>query len=140
MGAAAGLKDTAERAIKDSYGALRALIQRKYSEVDLAHVESAPESAAHRAVVAEDLRAAGAIGDEEVIEQAEALLSEIEKHAPEAAPAIGVDLEKVKAGTLTIEDIVASGTGVKAKDVEVASDITVKGIRAGKEAGPSGKA
>ncbi len=64
FGAAAGLKDTAERAIKDGYGALKPLIQRKCSKVDSEHPENAPESGARRAVVAEDLQAVGALGNE----------------------------------------------------------------------------
>ena len=34
-GAAAGLKPTAEKAIKDAYAGIKALIQRKYGDVGL---------------------------------------------------------------------------------------------------------
>lgn len=55
LGAAAGLKPTAEQAVKDAYAGLKALIQLKYANVSLAPLEEAPESEARRAVVEEDL-------------------------------------------------------------------------------------
>ena len=84
LGAAAGLKDTAERAIKDSYGAsglsFSASTPKLTWRTSRALGISGPQGRCCGGPAA-----AGAIGDEEVIEQAEALLSEIEKHAPEAA-------------------------------------------------------
>lgn len=135
LGAAAGLKDTAERAIKDGYAALKSLVQHKYAKVDLAQLEKAPESTARRAVVTEELEAAGAVRDQEILRQAQKLIDEITAQAPETAAAIGVDLEDIKAASLTIEDVIASGTGAKVKKAEVAGDVTIKGIRAGQGGG-----
>ena len=43
-GAAAALKPTVEQAIKDSYTALKGLIQRKYTQVNLDQLEANPAS------------------------------------------------------------------------------------------------
>jgi hypothetical protein len=45
--------------------------------------------------------------------------------------AIGADLRDIKAASLTIEDVIATGTGVKAEKVETSGDITIRGVRAG---------
>ncbi|MCH8876164.1 MAG: hypothetical protein IIA89_05000 [Chloroflexi bacterium] len=95
LGAAAGLKPTAEQAVKDAYAALKALIQRKYANVSLAQLEEAPESESRRAVVEEDLAKTNAGEDEELLRQAKELLDTIQTHAPEAAGAIGIDLEDI---------------------------------------------
>ncbi|MCB0144110.1 MAG: hypothetical protein KDE50_29740, partial [Caldilineaceae bacterium] len=58
-GAAAGLTASAENAIKEAYAGIKALIQRKFGGVDLAVLESKPESATRRGVVAEELTEAG---------------------------------------------------------------------------------
>jgi hypothetical protein len=44
LGAAAGLKPIAEQAIKDAYGALKSLVQRKYARVSVEQLEEAPDS------------------------------------------------------------------------------------------------
>ena len=59
-GAAAGLKPTAEKIIKDAYEGIKTLIKRKYDQVDLASLEKKPQSQAKRDSVAEDLSDAGA--------------------------------------------------------------------------------
>lgn len=99
IGAASTLKETTAQAIKDAYAGLKAIIQSKYSKVAVAQLEEAPESKARRAVIEEDLTKAGAEGDEELLRQAKQLLDMIQKHAPETAGAIGVDLEDIKPGT-----------------------------------------
>jgi hypothetical protein len=83
LGAAAGLKPTAEQVIKDAYAGLKSLIQRKYAKVSVAQLEEAPESKARRAVVEEDLTKTGADKDEEILRQARMLLDTIQAHAPE---------------------------------------------------------
>jgi hypothetical protein len=98
LGAAAGLKPTAEQVIRDAYGGLKSLIQRKYAEVSIEQLEKAPESKPRRAVVEEDLTQAGAGKDEEVLRQAKILLDAIQAHAPETASAIGVDINVVASG------------------------------------------
>ena len=130
-GAAAGLKPTAEKAVKEAYAGIKALIQRKFGRVSVDMLEADPASAARQAVVKEDLAKANAGSDEEVLRQAKALLDSIASHDPEAAKSVGVDLEDIKGASLKISDIIASGAGVKVRKADIGGDIEIKGVRAG---------
>jgi hypothetical protein len=130
-GAAAGLKPTTEKAVRDSYAAIKALIRRKYSGVSVDLLENDPASEARRQVLAEDLRKSEAAGDEELLGQARAVLEAVERYAPDAAMAVGVKLERIKGASLTISDIEASGSGVEATEVEIAGDIKISKVSAG---------
>jgi hypothetical protein len=131
-GAAAAAKDTAATAIKDAYAGLKALIQRKYAGVDVTPVEKKPDSEAKRQSVAEDLAEAGAEGDTDLQKLAQALVAALERNAPQAAPAIGVDLEDVKAAFLRVGSVESEGTGVKIRGSEFSGGIDVQSVRAGK--------
>ena len=130
LGAAAGLKTTAEQAVKDAYAGVKALIQRKYADVSLAELEEAPESEARRAVVEEDLAKTDADKDEELLQQARALIDVVEKHDQGTAAAIGIDLEDVEAAYLK-----AGTTGVKVKKGRFKEGIEIDEVRAGKVGG-----
>ena len=106
LGAAAGLKPTAEQAIKDGYATLKTLIQRKYGKVDVALLEQRPASENRRAVVQEDLAQAGTGQDEEVVHAAQALLAAIQRQTPETAGAIGVRLEDLEAAAVTLSETI----------------------------------
>ena len=136
LGAAAGLKETAEQIFKDGYAALKSLIKLKFPQASpsLDYLEQAPASTARRAVVEEDLAKGGAAEDAEVLQQAKALLELIEQRAPATATVIGVDLQEIKGGALRISDILSSGTGVRVKGAAIEGEIDIKGVRAG----PSG--
>ncbi len=131
-GAVAGLKPTVAQVIKDGYEGLKALIKRKYSHVSLDQLEAEPTSKARRAVVEEDLQKTDAEKDPEVLQQVKILLDAIQSQRPEVASAVGVDLEDIKGASLTIEDVIATGTGVRAEKVETSGDITIRGVRAGR--------
>ena len=131
-GALAGLKPTAEQAVKDAYASVKALIQRKYNQVDLTPLERKPESEAKRESVREDLADAGAGADRELLEQIKALIDAIEKHAPAAAAAVGVNLQEIKAASLKIRDVASEGTGVNVLKSEFTGDVEISGIKAGK--------
>jgi hypothetical protein len=130
-GAAAGLKPTAEKVIQDAYAGIKALILRKYGETSVGLIEKDPASKAKREVVREELEKSEAGSDPELLKQAKAMLDAVERHAPEAAGQIGVDLEEIKGASLRISDILASGAGVKVRKAEIAGDIEIKGVRAG---------
>ena len=130
-GAIASLKPTVSRAVKDGYERLKALIKRRYSKVSIDQLEADPTSEARRAVVEEDLQRTEAEKDPELLQQVKALLDAIQSQPPEVVSAIGVDLRDIKGASLTIEDVTASGTGVKAEKVETSGDITIRGVRAG---------
>jgi hypothetical protein len=131
LGAAAGLKNTTDQAVRDAYAGLKTLIQSRYTKVNLGQLEEAPTSKARRAMIEEDLAEAGVAQDEEVLRQARDLIDLIRVHTPEAAGAIGVDLEEIKGASLRISDVIASGTGVRAKHAEMAGKIEISSVRAG---------
>ena len=131
-GAVAGLKPTVSQAIKDGYEGLKALIKRKYGHVSIDQLEAEPTSKARRAVVEEDLQKTDAEKDPEVLQQVKALLHAVQSQPPEVVSAIGVDLRDITGASLTIEDVIATGTGVKAEQVETSGDITIRGVRAGR--------
>src|SRR6266571_3123442 len=132
-GAAAALKPTTEQVIKDTYAGIKALIQRKFAQVNVAPLEEKPASKARQAVVQEDLESAGAGQDEELLTKAQTLLDSIQTHAPDVPQAVGLDLEDIKAASLTAQRILAEGphaTGVKLKGAEIQGDITFTDVTA----------
>jgi hypothetical protein len=131
-GAAAALQSTMEQGVKDGYAALKGLIQRKYAQVNVNLIEQRPASESRGKVVKEDLLKTDAAADAELLIQAKALLDALQRQAPEGAGAIGVDLKDIRAASLTIDDIIATGTGVKVTQAEVSGDMTVRGVRATK--------
>lgn len=138
-GAAAALKPVAEQAIKDGYASLKVLIQRKYQDVSIATLEKNPVSKERQKIVEEDLKAADAGKDEEVLRQAQDLLKAVEKQAPEVAGAVGVNLQEIKKATgIKIEDIIASGTGVNLEKIDEVTNLDIKQVRAG-QTGDSSK-
>lgn len=134
-GAAVALKDTAASAVKDAYAGLKALVKRKYASVDLAPVERMPQSEVKRASLEEDLANAGAGSDAELLALAKALADVLAKEAPQVAPAIGVDLEKVKAAFLRVGAVESEGTGVKVREGEFPEGIELGTVRAGRGRG-----
>lgn len=130
-GAAAGLKPAAEKIIQDAYAGIKALILRKYAETSVALLERDPASPAKREVIREELEKRDAGSDQELLTQAKAVLDAVQRHAPEAAGQIGVDLEEIKGASLRISDILASGAGVKVRKAEMTGDIEIRGVRAG---------
>jgi len=136
-GAAAGLKPTAEKIIKDAYAGLKGMIQRKYNNVDLRPFENKPESESKRESLAEDLVDAGATGDQELLDLAKVLIDAIAKHDKASAAAVGVDLEEVKAAYLNIRKVTTTGAGVKVKKGEFEGGIDIGEVSAGKLGDPS---
>ena len=83
----------------------------------------------------EELAAVKADQDVEVLQQAQALLDAIQRHAPQAAAAIGVDLKEIEGASLAIRRVTASGTGVKVEGAKLSGDITIEDVRAGGSGG-----
>jgi hypothetical protein len=135
-GAAAGFKDTAAKAVKDTYAGLRKLITERYQDVDVSAVEKRPDSEHKRASLAEDLQQAGADRDAELLEAARQVLATVNTHAADTGLAIGVDLSGLEAAAVRIRDVIAEGTGVQGRDWKVAGDVEISGVRAGSAAEP----
>jgi hypothetical protein len=117
--------------VTDAYDGLKNLIKRRYPKVSVDSLEQAPDSKNRRAVVEEDLAAAGAAQDAELLAAAQKLIELIHQHAPNAAAATGVNLKDIEAANLRLTDIVASGIGVKVEKARLSGDVTISGVRAG---------
>jgi len=141
LGAAAALREISAEAVKDAYAGLKALIQSRYTRISLAQLEEKPESTNRRGVVEEELAAAGAEHDEELLRQAKAVMDAVQRHAPQTAAAIGIDLEEVKGAALRIADVIASrgGAGVRIRKGEFSGDVDISGVRAGQHGGEPAK-
>jgi hypothetical protein len=131
LGATSALKDTAATVIKDAYAGLKAIIQKRYAKVDIKHLEEAPQSKARRDVLKEDMEKVGLGRDNEILRKAKELLDAVRQHDPDAAAAIGIDLEDFEAGSLTISDVIAQGTGVRVERTKIAGAVNISGVRAG---------
>ncbi len=131
-GASTALQTTVADIVKDAYAALKARIAAHYVSVDLATVERDPGREDTRRSLEEQLRKSGAAADSEVVAAAKSLLEHIDHHdSSQFAAVVGVDLESIKAGSVHIDDIVSSGSGVSAKKVVAAGDFQISGVRAG---------
>jgi hypothetical protein len=135
-GAAAGLKPTAEQAVKDAYTGVKAFILNKYPTLSLESLEQKPESEAKQASTVEDLAEAGAGNDDELLERVKALLDTLKQHDRQAAQSIGVDLEEIEAEFLKIQKVRASGTGVKVRKGKFTGGIDIGEVEAGIEDEP----
>ncbi len=131
LGAATAAKDVGSQAVKDAYEGLKALITSHYPKVSVVQLEQRPESKSRRGVVEEDLQANNAADDTELVMAARELIDLIQKHSPGAAAAVGVDLTDVKAASLRVSDIAATGSGVKVKHGEFKDDISISGVQVG---------
>ncbi len=132
LGAAAVAgKEVAGSVARDAYAALKSLIRKRYPKVSIDQLEQAPELRSRRAVVEEDLIAAGAGQDTEVLAAAHRLAELIRQEGPGAAAAIGVDLKEIEAANLRLADIAASGTGVRLEKGKFTGDIDIRSVRAG---------
>lgn len=135
-GAAAGLKDTAKLAVKDAYKQLKNLVTGRYGQVDMTAVEQRPASEHRRSELAEDLTAAGAGGDTELLAAAQALLAAVRAHEAAAGVAVGVDLERVQAAALRVREVESTGTAIRVVDGRFDGDIDLGSIRAGRQDPP----
>ena len=130
-GAAAGLKPTAEQAVRDAYAGIKAFIQTKYPSISLEALEKKPGSEKKRDSTAEDLVDAGAGEDDELLTRSKTLLDVVKKHDRPAAEAIGVDLEEIEAEYLKIKSVRATGTGVKVRKAKFSGGIDLGEVEAG---------
>lgn len=108
LGIAAGLKSTAEKAVKDTYEGLKQFIENRY-KISLSGLENDPNSQIQQAAVKESLGKIDADQDEELLDKAKSLIDLINSKAPETTTAIGINLDEVEAEYLKAKDIIAKG-------------------------------
>lgn len=130
-GAAAALKPTTEKAIKDIYEGIKALIKRKMNTPVIEVLEADPTSEAAKNLLHEQLIKASAGDDEELLTDARQLLKLIKQHVSDTPDIIGVRLDDIEAASLTLDDIVSSGSGVMINKSKIRNDIKISGVRAG---------
>ena len=124
--------------VKDTYKAFKSLLSGRYADVSTSGVESKPESPTQRDALKELLIARGAGDDAELLVAAKELLEAVKADAPEAAETIGVDLSRIEAVNVNIEDIIArkGSVGVRASDITASGDVNIRGIDAGAGTAP----
>ena len=115
LGAATGVGSIAEQAVKDVYQSLKSLIRTRYPAVVIDRLEQKPDSERRQGVIEEDLADTDADQDTEILVKAKTILEAVQRLPVQSVPAVGIDLERIKAAALTLEDIVATGTGVSAR-------------------------
>ena len=133
LGAAAGLKPTAEQAVKDAYGGLKRLIVDRYQTartgIDL--IETEPESETFQETARKLLKKTEAGQDEELLRQARTVVQTVEQFAPETAAKINIKLSNIKAAAnFRIADLVArGGIDIDVERAEAGQDFEIKGLR-----------
>lgn len=135
MGAAAGVKNVASKAVNDGYSALKELIVRRqpFLASDLQRLEENPTSKGRQMTITEDLMEARFQDDAEILARAEHLIKLIRSEAPDAAQIVGIDLKDVESAALTLRDVIVHGEnafGIRMQGVR-AGDIDVRGVMAG---------
>lgn len=137
LGAQEGVRETVAAAVKDTYAGLKRLITDRYKGVDPAAVENKPSSDAKRASLEEDLKDAGAEQDAELLAAAKAVIEAVRADNPEAGDPIGVDLERIEAEALRIQNVQSTGGGVRVRDAKVSGPIDISGVSSGQTGPPA---
>ncbi len=140
LGAAAGLKPTVERAIKDAYEGLKRVITDRYQDKEevvdaIEYVTKKPDAKKRREVLEEALSDAGATEDVTLIEAASAVHTAVERHDPDLPQSIGMEIGQLKAAMLEVENVQATrgGIGVKIDRAEIEGTAAFKNIGGGSD-------
>lgn len=130
-GAHTALTSTAEKAIIDSYNALKNYLRDKFS-IDTSQIEKMPNSEKKQDSLKEDLENAEAKNDPELLIKTQTLLELIKNQVPDHSTIIGIDLKNVEIGkTLTISNVESSGIGVRIQNGKIQDDLNISDVKAG---------
>ncbi|MFD3454791.1 hypothetical protein ACFWVC_21765 [Streptomyces sp. NPDC058691] len=129
-GAAAGLKEQAQSAVRDAYLGLKNLIVQRHG-VEVGAVERETDSEAEQESLREVLADAGVGEDAEVLGAAHEVVKAVREHDAAAARAVGVDLNDVDAELIRIVNVKVRGvgTGVDLNHVRTRGGIVIEGIQ-----------
>jgi hypothetical protein len=113
------LEKAGTEVVKDAYGALKARIQKHYSDagVSVERLEKQPASKARQEVVGEDLERAGVATDAELVRLAKTVVELIQNQPPDVTRSIGVDVGELAQANVTFGNVLA-GKGAKAIRIE----------------------
>ncbi|WLE97921.1 MAG: hypothetical protein QTN59_03585 [Candidatus Electrothrix communis] len=111
LGAAAGIKDTASKAVVDAYAGLKKLIQDRYKKNEdvtdaVDYLVKKPEAEGRQQELAKALQDAGVESDQELVQAAEAVLAAV-KEQPGGEDAVRQIINQQVTGN----DNIFSGTG-----------------------------
>lgn len=139
-GLATGIGKVSETIVPDAYNALKQLLKKKFGEKSelveaVNKLEQEPDFNPNKETLAGRVAQKEADKDPEVLQAAQKLLDVVEKRSL-AIGATGVNLEEVRAASLRITDIIASGTGVNVRQGKF-GDVTISGVRAGGQSDPN---
>lgn len=137
LGAQEGVRETVATAVKDTYAGLKRLITDRYKGVDPTAVENKPSSEAKRTSLEEDLKDAGAEQDADLLAAAKAVIEAVRADNPQAGEPIGVDLERIEAEALRIQNVQSTGGGVRVRDAKVSGAIDISGVSSGQTGPPA---
>lgn len=137
LGAQEGVRETVAAAVKDTYAGLKRVITDRYKGVDPSAVENKPSSDAKRASLQEDLKDAGAEQDADLLAAAKAVIEAVRADNPQAGDLIGVDLERIEAEALRIQNVQSTGGGVRVRDAKVSGPIDISGVSSGQTGPPA---
>ncbi len=132
----AGLAKIAETAIVDAYNGIKTAIIKRFGadsklEKAIKNVEDDPESAGYKMNLDEQIVKTGADKDPDILKAVKQLLEALEKLEQQRPGATGVELSNIRGASLTIDNVTATGEGVKADKVKVKGDIKITNVNAG---------
>jgi len=130
-GATAALKETAGKAVKDSYEALKGFLASRLSSFGL--LEQNPKEAAFQQAAEVEIRSKGLEMEPDLAERIRALEAAIAQEPAEHLKAWGIDVSNIRAATdIIIKNLSAQEGAVRVRDLEArAGRVKVEGITAG---------
>lgn len=117
---------------EDAYKRLKAVVRRRFAAAEpaLLELEATPASEAPRLALADRLTEAGAAGDEELRQTAQALLAALLALRDQPQPPPLLDFDRlVAAQRFEISDVKAAGTVLRAKDARFEGEFVFRGIQ-----------
>ena len=135
-GATLAAEAVAGQAIRDAYAAIKKLINERYTTIqsDVEKLEEKPDNALRQQLIQQALEEANADQDMQLLRKAQALLAAAEAQGPALQNVTGINMEKVRAASLNLTDIIAHGTGnvigVNMNDITVDGAIEISNVRA----------
>jgi len=135
LGASAALKETAAGAVKDAYEGLKRVLgdlyqsRRSVSET-VEFLERKPEDKNRRAALEAEIAEVSKTVEPKVVAASRAVIEAVEKHHPEAAKAIGMDIGLLKAEVLNVKNVAAPGvgTGVRIAEAQISGAANFENI------------
>jgi hypothetical protein len=127
-GAAAGLKPTAEAAVKDAYTGLKRLIKQRFERVSVDVIEGDPSNSMRQRILKDDLQKTGAGQDPDVLKQAQEVIDTVLAHAPQAATSVGIKLDDLTAASVSLKRILADRINIEASRAQIRGDFVIEDV------------